>query len=143
TPLPYDKVTVAIIQRESEIKITRLAQLKGEWQKLSEVTFFTDERGEENEIFLVEGGKPRKVGQAETKTRWKGKRLVVKGKDQFRLGGQVLERAFTDTWELSADGETLTQTTESYDTRRPARIGVVNRKEMMGSPVVKRVYKRG
>ncbi|HYG79266.1 MAG TPA: hypothetical protein VD861_02705 [Pyrinomonadaceae bacterium] len=116
TRLSYDKDTVVIVQRGPEIKITRNIVLDGEEHRLSDAIFFADGRGEENEVLLAEGGKARKVGTAESKTQWKRGRLVVKGKSRFKLDGLSFESDFTDTWELSKDGETLTRTRKSYET---------------------------
>ena len=147
TPLPYEKMTVVIVQSGPELKITRDVVQGREEYNLSQGVFFTDERGEENQMFLIEDGKTQPVGVAESKTRWKGKRLVVEGRERLVLHGQKFEVAFTDTWELSKDGETLTHKTRAYDLqgtrgRRFFPFGTYASREQIGSPEVKRVYKR-
>lgn len=142
--IPYDRDTVVITQSGPELKITRDVLLEGEEYRLSDYVLFADGRGEVNEMLHAEGGKPRKVGAAESKTRWKNGRLVVEGVGRFQLAGGSFETHFTDTWELSKDGVTLTRTTKSYDTGAGSRRDSFQRRgpRDLQAAGVKLVYRR-
>lgn len=89
--LANDSVT-EIIYREPELRIiTKAKEDKGD-TSISELVYYTDNRGETN---------PSGAKTDTSKTKWEGRKLVSKFKDE----GKKTE------WELSPDGNKLTRTT--------------------------------
>lgn len=112
---PTRSVTLVISHGEPEIKVTRtFALLDGE-ERTAEFVYYTDGRGEKNEI--VGRDRVSLGGTAASESKWKGARLVIRGTEHVKAFGDVTRVDFTEKWELSADGNTLTQTRE-YDALR-------------------------
>lgn len=105
--------TLAISHAEPEVRVKRMFTATGGEERTVELVYYTDGRGEKN---AVVGHYDRVVlsGTAESETKWKGARLVIRGRSRVKSFGDVRELRFTEKWELSADGRTFTQTTE-YD----------------------------
>jgi hypothetical protein len=119
---PRSPVRLVIRHREPEIKITRTALVNGE-ERTVELTYYADGRGEKNPLV---SSRDRLLlnGTVESEAKWKDGRLLIQGKQHLRSLGDLNEAEFTERWELSADGKTLTQTTRYDDvTPRPARMG--------------------
>ena len=106
----YDELTLTIVHREPEIQIVRwLRKKKRETTK--RLIYYSDKRGESN---------PTMVGNSlRSKTSWEGNVLVSAGTmrqgDPFDTVLSVLTETI-ERWELSPDGNTLTQTSLSKGT---------------------------
>jgi len=123
------ETTVVISQTESEIKITEKFLDHGTLN-ISDFTYYTDARGEENLI-----GSDKKM--LHSFTTWKGNKLIIKFSPQSRMVDKHLvvnERV--DEWSLSSDGRTLTQTI-SFIRSSPQQDASVN---PYGSPRTQNVF---
>ena len=90
-----------ISYQEPKITITsKLIKNKGE--RVQQLLYDTDERGEKNPTFT---GK----GKIESKTKWDGTLLLVNGVMFASIGGDIIAQEITEKWEISADGKTLVQ----------------------------------
>ena len=101
--------TLVIVHREPEINITTQLKDNGRTKEL-ETVFFTDRRGETNSGFRDSGVK--------TTTRWSGNKLEIRRVDTMSVslpnppgGTKVIQVERIDRWELSKDGNTLTNIT--------------------------------
>lgn len=120
--------TLVITHGEPEVRVTRKFSGAYSEERGGEIVYYTDERGEKNT--LAGSDRVSLSGTIETHTKWKGARLVIRGTEYLVAFGDANTFDFTERWELSADGNTLTQTKE-YDvlgepgghTNRPRREG--------------------
>jgi|SRR5215207_703272 len=104
--------TLVITHGEPEVRVTRkFSEAYGE-ERGGEIVYYTDDRGEKNT--LVGSDRVSLSGTIESHTKWKGKRLVIRGTEYLVAFGDTNKLDFAERWELSADGNTLTQTKE-YD----------------------------
>jgi len=97
---------LSIVHREPEIRMTKTYK-EGGRERSEETIYYTDGRAE----FSSAKGK-----DPEPTTRWQGNKLVRRSSMTMRGAPQTfppLEVVTTETWELSADGKTLTRTITS------------------------------
>jgi len=99
--LLYDSLTLLISYQEPKITITRKL-IKNKHGRVQQLVYYTDERGEKNPTFT---GK-RTI---ESKTKWDGTLLLVKGIMLAPTGGDIITQETTEKWEISADGTMLVQ----------------------------------
>jgi hypothetical protein len=99
----FDWIRMMISHTEPQIKVERETKRPGSAVVKSEMVYYTDGRGETRPS--LDGG-----WVTETKTRWKKGNLVLKGTDRDDKGQN--STAFTETWQMSPDGQTLTIITE-------------------------------
>jgi hypothetical protein len=92
--------TLVIGHRGAELSIERTVVLKGQ-RETKHYAYYTDGRGESNPMAYGSG-------TFETQTKWDGAKVVARTPARR---GSASES--TQTWELSADGQTLTHTTVS------------------------------
>lgn len=107
-------VEIKISHHDPELKIVRIVQLNGQPEQ-RELTYYSDGRGEKNvtTIWLSTTPDLKSPHPAETKskTKWSGDRIVTRSTLRLMAGIHVIEEDVVDEWKLSADGNTLTQTT--------------------------------
>jgi len=124
TPLANAEVTLVIVHKDPELKVTQKGSLNGQTSSL-DLVYYSDGRGETN---------PPMFGSREvkSKTKWDGNKLVSKSSTQIPLGrGAAGDVAFIDVSvkrELSEDGKTLIITTSTSGPR--------------GTEVIKQVFNR-
>jgi hypothetical protein len=112
-----ERTTLKITYRDPKLKIIRTVKLKEPLMVLgkliasemsAEYVYYTDARGEVNTSAFG----PVSSGSfgVKSQTRWNGERIVV---SSFFAGkkDRTSVTEVTETWELSADGKTLTETT--------------------------------
>jgi hypothetical protein len=118
--------TLVIEHGGSLLSIEKTVVLKGQ-RETKQYAYYTDGRGESNP--MAYGG-----GRFETRTKWDGRKVLTHA--SYGPGTE-----FTQTWELSADGQTLTHTTVSAGSHgfNPGGISGV---EQSYSNKVKLVYRR-
>lgn len=104
--------TLVITHGGPEVRVTRKFSEAYSGERGGEIVYYTDDRGEENT--LVGSDRVSLSGTVESHTKWKGARLVIRGREYLVTFGDTNSFDFTERWELSADGNTLTQTKE-YD----------------------------
>jgi hypothetical protein len=145
--LMYDSLTLIIAHHEPKVEITRKLVLKGQ-ERTEQLTYYSDGRGEKNtlpEHQITTQPKPSKSARmnpevVESQTAWNGRKLVTRSFHKFSEHGETLEAETIDKWELSPDGNTLTQVTSF----RPPRPSVFSRAIVVAGDVsdIKKVYKR-
>lgn len=109
---PTAQDTLVISHGEPELRVKQtFGSLRG-GERTLDLVYYTDGRGEKNTF--VGRDEVSLSGTVASETKWKGARLVIRGSQRARSFGDVSDFKFTEKWELSADGQTLTQTTE-YD----------------------------
>lgn len=113
---PRFTVRLVIRHAEPEVKITRTV-FADTGERTVELTYYADKRGETNPAVSAKEDRLKVSGEVESEARWKDGRLFIRGTKNLRTLGDLNRIDFTETWELSADGGTLTQTT----THDPAR----------------------
>lgn len=81
----------------------------------TELTYYTDGRGEKNPAGPVEAGfESWRPQETESQTSWDQKNnLVTRSASMVISSGAVWEREIVEEWRLSADGKTLTLTTRN------------------------------
>ena len=96
-----------ISQNGTMLKVQRIVTV-GKKQRVQELTYFTDGRGEKNP--LIYGGEKRK-----SKTSIADGKIISTYKLSWWASSthEYYNQPAQDTWEVSKDGETLTVTTES------------------------------
>lgn len=118
-------ITLIVSHQEPEIKITRKFILDGK-ERVQELSYYTDNRGEKNPAMIVNA-------LIESKTKWDGRKLVsrlttdnlVNSNPAYRMRNIRMDIYTTEKWELSADGQTLTQTTHTTFPRMEVRDAVI------------------
>lgn len=106
------QVRLVVSHGEPEIKVTRTFVASDGVTRTVDLVYYTDGRGEKNAI--VGRDRVSLGGERESETKWKGARLFIRGTEHLQAFGDVTDVNFTESWEMSADGNTLTQTVE-YD----------------------------
>lgn len=138
------EVKIKIVHSEPELKMHRMFYRDNQPATL-DLTYFTDGRGETNQTTMYVTDNPGSARQqsgadvTKSKTRWSGDKLVTRSLVRNILSGRVVEYEVVDEWKLSADGKTLTQTTQwiyQPDSLRKS-IYIPSR-----APDAKRVYNR-
>lgn len=91
---------MVIDHNDPEIKFTRTfkSQL---YSRKDVLTYYTDERGEENS----DNGSISK-----SKTKWDGRSIMTKSSDMMRIAGDRVDIFRTDKWQMSDDAKILKQT---------------------------------
>lgn len=133
-------ITLVVSHREPEIKITRRFMLDGK-ERVQELAYYTDNRGEKNPAMMVDA-------LIESKTKWDGRKLVSKltadasmsRSSAIRTRNIRMDIRMSEKWELSADGKTLTQTTETSFPRMDVEGQAIF--FPAGDQTVKKVFKR-
>jgi len=150
---PALQESLTVSHAEPELKVTRTFHRWNGEERTAELLYYTDGRGEKNAV--VGRDKVTLSGTAETETKWKGARLVIRGRQRLQMLGDVRDVNFTEKWELSSDGQTLTRTI-SYDVlwetgggpgdvqrASPSQTtGIEQDNVMSGRPTDRRVYNR-
>ncbi len=134
-----------ITHREPELKINRAFDVKGQ-TVMRDLICYTDGRGETNPagIFLTDGRAnldpaDREKDLTKSKTRWSGNKLVTHSILRSFLGGHLVEYELIETWKLSSDGKTLTQTSRLVFQPNPLANSIY---VPSNAPDMKRVYSR-
>lgn len=102
-----EDLTFVISQNSPELHVKRIIKEKKHQERVRELTYFTDGRGEK--ISFLFGGE-----KWDSKTKWVDKTLV----SRFTVTGYIdtnmdfYYNDYKETWALSRDGNTLTITTE-------------------------------
>jgi hypothetical protein len=94
------KISLKITHREPELKVVRSGSLN-EQGGTENLTYFTDERGENNPGLLNHS-------TARSKTKWEGMRLTSRSLSSVTVNGQAFQLETIERRELSADRKTLT-----------------------------------
>ena len=91
---------MVIEHNDPAIKFTRTfkSQL---YSREDVLTYYTDERGEEN----TDNGSIDK-----SKTKWDGRSIMTKSSSMMRVAGDRIDIFRTDKWQMSEDGRVLKQT---------------------------------
>jgi hypothetical protein len=108
--LEAGQVTLVISHRDPEIRMTRTATKK-EGEVTQELVFYADGRGETNQGPALGLGREDISGKIKSSTVWKKTKLRTTSEVRGALQGDFYIVMITDEWELSADGQTLTQQT--------------------------------
>ena len=119
-PIAKADATLVVLHHDPELKLTRTLSLNGQ-QDVREFTYYTDERGETNPAVIG-------TGDVKSKTKWDGDKVLTRAKVTRASPRGNFEIDMTEKWQLSSDGQTLTQTTE---------IG-----GQFGAEEIKQVYRR-
>lgn len=104
SPAVRAEVALAVAHEGAELKITRRETLDGR-ERTTELVYYTDGRGEMN---------PSTLGRVGVKSTTKvdgGKIVATSTLTRKGPDGKPSTLEATDTWQLSGDGRTLTQTT--------------------------------
>ena len=96
-------LTLVVTQAEPEIRIARKFVLEGQ-ERTQALVYYTDGRGEANPTMMTND-------LIRTETKWQGRKLVTRFTTRNTLRGVTVDVDTTETWALSADGQTLTVTT--------------------------------
>ena len=107
---PRFPVRLVIRHTEPEVKMTRTS-FTDMGERTVELTYYADKRGEKNPAVSALEDRLKLSGEVESEARWKDGRLFIRGTKNMRTMGDLNKIDFTETWELSADGKTLTQKT--------------------------------
>jgi hypothetical protein len=102
-----DGLTLIISQNEPVLNVKRILKEKKHKERTSELTYYTDGRGEKTRLLL--GGE-----KIDSKTLWIDGRLVstFTVTEYISASSEFYLRDYTESWELSEDGKVLTITTE-------------------------------
>jgi hypothetical protein len=136
---------IKITHRDPEFKINRAFDVNGQ-TVMRDLIYYTDGRGETNpaEIFLTDGrsnldSAKREKDLKKSTTRWSGNKLVTRSILRSFLGGHLVEFELIETWNLSADGNTLAQTSRLVFQPNPLEKSIY---VPSTAPDIKRVYSR-
>ena len=102
-------LTLVVTQAEPEIRIARKFVLEGQ-ERTQALVYYTDGRGEANPTMMTNE-------LIRTKTKWQGRKLVTSATTRNVLRNVTIDIDTTETWALSADGQTLTVTTSTTPPR--------------------------
>ena len=103
---------------DPEFRYTSLIETNGQTKTGQEFVYYTDGRGEKNVAisFITSQQSPSSkqdlTGQTESKTKWHGNAIVTTAVLRINVAGYTLDFNMVDEWKISADGQTLTQTTK-------------------------------
>jgi hypothetical protein len=114
--LIYDSLTLIISHQDPELKITRKI-VKKKKERSQKIVYYTDSREEKNPSF-------NERATVQSKTHWQSDILITKGIVSTPIFGDVILSDTTDKWELSADGNSLIQTSSSSPLR--SKLGKFN-----------------
>jgi hypothetical protein len=109
---------IKISHVDPELRITLTSESNRQLVE-REFVYFTDGRGEENQVTAMlttnPSVPPRDLQKERTKshTQWSGNKIATRSLLQLQAGGRVIEFELVDEWKLSSDGKTLTQTTRT------------------------------
>jgi hypothetical protein len=121
SPVVKADVALVIAHGDPALKMTRTMKREGR-ELTQELNYYTDGRGETNPSTLGRVG-------LRSETRWDGRKIVARSTLKRKTpDGGALEIESTEKWELSGDGQTLTQTS------------VINAPS--GAQTLKQVYRR-
>jgi hypothetical protein len=109
----FDDLILIISQASVELHVKRVIKRNKRKDQVSEVTFYTDGRGEETPLLLSKE-------KWKSTTNWASGTLVRKFRVTGFTLGDVYYQDHTETWSLSADGKTLTVDTETKPGHVPA-----------------------
>jgi hypothetical protein len=129
---PDNVTTLKITYREPKLKITRRVKLKepliilGQLmatETSDEYVYYTDARGESNPstFALLSVG----TSTIKSQTRWFGDKVVVRSFFAQKESGRTLITEVTETWELSAGGKKLIETTTVHSAQGPRTLSEV------------------
>jgi hypothetical protein len=100
-----EDLTLVVSQTSFELRVKRVIKEKKHGERLSEVVYYTDGRGEViPSLFSDE--------KLKSKTIWVGGNLVSRYRVSRFIGNDVYYQDCAETWTLSDDGKTLTVNTE-------------------------------
>lgn len=129
--LKYSSLTLVLSYHEPELKIV-CKRIEKRKERTLESVYYTDGRGEKNPSFYENE-------TVETKTYWEGYALVTKGSVFQSTFGDTIMYDIIDKWELSADGNTLTET--SYQSAYRSKYGKFNFGSL-GERTARKVFKK-
>lgn len=136
--------TLVITHGGPEVRVARKFSEAYSGERGGDIVYYTDERGEKNTF--VGSDRVSLSGTVESHTKLKGARLVIRGREYLVTFGDTNSFDFTERWELSADGNTLTQTKEYDVLGEPGGPPRVPRREGDSAVITpadsKRVYNR-
>jgi hypothetical protein len=101
--LLYDSLTLDISCHGAKLAIIR-KQTKDKHERVQQLAYFIDGRGEKNPNFTG-------TGTIKSKTKWEGALLVSDGDMSTPTGGDTIVQTMAERWEISPDGKTLLQIT--------------------------------
>ncbi|HYO63614.1 MAG TPA: hypothetical protein VER08_08160 [Pyrinomonadaceae bacterium] len=107
---PPTALTLVVRHAEPELRITRGRKVDGV-EATRESVYYTDGRGEKNTgpgLTERPDANPPPEQVFESRTAWKGDKLVTRARSRRLVAGRVVEVETTEEWKLSADGRTLT-----------------------------------
>jgi hypothetical protein len=105
-----NRLTLLISHREPEIRMTRRSNAGGR-ERTREAVYYTDGRGEKNLGSRITSRPDAPEQELQSKTRWKGDKLVTTTTIREAVASTFMTWEITDEWKLSADDQTLVQTT--------------------------------
>ena len=97
----YDSLTLEITHDEPKLTIIRKIT-KDKRERLQRLEYYPDRRGEKNPTFTGSG-------TVKSKMNWENTVLVLDGMISTPSGGDTMVQKVTERWEISPDGNTLTQ----------------------------------
>jgi hypothetical protein len=100
-----EDLTLVVSQISLQLHVKRVIKEKKHKERVSEVTYYTDGRGEV--ISFLFGNE-----KVKSKTNWVDGTLVSRYRVSGFINSDVYYRDYTETWTLSDDGKTLTINTE-------------------------------
>jgi len=101
----FNDLVFVISQTSVEFHVTRVIKRNKRKDRVSEVTYYTDGRGEETPLLLT-------TDKLKSTTHWVDDKLVRKFRVTGFITGDVYYLDHTETWFLSPDGKFLTIDTE-------------------------------
>jgi len=107
-----------ISYREPELRITHQREENGKIVG-REFVYYTDGRGETNPTTRALTTNPNSGARdwdkqvTKSKTRWSGNKLITRSTLRSAIGGHILEFEVIEERKLSADGQTLTETSRT------------------------------
>jgi hypothetical protein len=137
-----DQITLVIVHREPEVKITSKT-ISGGRERTREFVYYADGRGETNPSPTLSLNLNDVSEKIKSKTEWKKDRLITTSMIRQAVQGAFYKVEIFDEWKLSSDGQTLTQTTsvnsDSANVGRQVSIPVVM---IPFGGEIKKVYRR-
>jgi len=134
-----------ITHSDPEFRYASLIEENGQTKDGQEFVYYTDERGEKNAsvMFMMSPQNPSSTTlnmnqQTASKTKWHGNAIVTTAVLRSIVAGYTLDFNVIDEWKLSADGQTLTQTTRLVYLGSSAPGGFIP----ANRPDTKKVYNR-
>ena len=137
-----EEIRVVISDDQPEIKISKKTSEDGH-EQTQDFVYYDDGRGETNPNPTLSLNLKDVSQKVQSVTKWKNDKLVITSRVQIARREGFYHVEVRDKWELSADGQTVIQTTtvnsDSVNIAHLASIPVVI---IWGDGEIKRVYRR-